>query len=259
MRNREARMADFDYDLFVIGGGSGGVRAARMAAQTGARVGIAEEYRFGGTCVIRGCVPKKLMVYASGYAEHFEDAEGFGWEVGERRFHWDRFMAAKNAEITRLEGIYARNLDAAGVELHRCRATVVGPHEVCLTASDQVVRAKHILIATGGAPFVPEVEGAHHAITSNEAFELPHMPKSVVVVGGGYIACEFACIFNGLGADVALAYRGGQILRGFDDDLRHGVAEEMRKKGVEIHTGEDVARIERDAAASACISRAAPS
>ena len=239
-------MAEFDYDLFVIGGGSGGVRAARMAAETGATVGIAEEHRFGGTCVIRGCVPKKLLVYASQFPESFENAAGYGWSVPEARFDWGRLIDAKNAEIGRLENIYARNLAKSGVELHRCRAELRGPHEVCLLENDRLVSAKHILIAVGGAPFVPDVEGAHHAITSNEAFDLPTMPRDVVIVGGGYIACEFAGIFNGLGAHVELAYRGSQILRGFDDDLRAGVAEEMRKKGIKIYTGEEVSRIDRE-------------
>ncbi len=241
-------MAEFDYDLFVIGGGSGGVRAARMAAQTGATVGIAEEHRFGGTCVIRGCVPKKLLVYASAFRESFEDAKGFGWTVPEPSHDWGALVDAKNAEIGRLENVYARNLAGAGVEIHRCRAVLRGPHEVCLLENDRLVTAKHILIATGGAPFVPDVEGAHHAITSNEAFDLPRFPKNVVIVGGGYIACEFACIFNGLGAHVELAYRGGQILRGFDDDLREGVAEEMRKKGIKIYCGEEVSKIDKEGA-----------
>ncbi len=238
-------MADFDYDLFVIGGGSGGVRAARMAAQSGARVGIAEEYRFGGTCVIRGCVPKKLLVYAASFAEAFEDARGFGWSVGETRFDWAALIAAKDREITRLEGIYARNLDAAGVELHRCRATVAGPHAVRLALSDRVVSARHILIATGGAPFVPDVPGAHHAITSNEAFDLPHLPARVVVVGGGYIACEFAGIFNALGARTTQLYRGDLVLRGFDDDLRAHVSDAMRGKGIDLRYGADVAEIHK--------------
>ena len=239
-------MADFDYDLFVIGGGSGGVRAARMAAETGATVGIAEEYRFGGTCVIRGCVPKKLLVYASQFRETFEDAAGFGWTVPEARHDWEKLIDAKNAEIGRLENIYARNLSTSGVEIHRCRAVLKGPHEVCLLENDRLVSAKHILVATGGAPFVPDIDGAHHAVTSNEVFDLPTMPKDVVIVGGGYIACEFAGVFNGLGAHVELTYRGAQILRGFDDDLRDSVAEEMRKKGIRIYTGEEVARIDRE-------------
>ncbi len=236
-------MAEFDYDLFVIGGGSGGVRAARIAAQYGAKVGVAEEYRFGGTCVIRGCVPKKLMVYASTYAEHFEDAAGFGWDVGERRFDWARFMDAKNTEIARLEGIYARNLDTAGAEIFRCRATVLDPHTVHLASHGEQVTAKHILIATGGTPFVPDFPGSHHAQTSNEIFELPHQPERVVIVGGGYIASEFACILNGLGTQVVQVYRGPQILRGFDDDLRDHAATEMRKKGIELRINEDVTEI----------------
>ncbi|TVQ58489.1 MAG: glutathione-disulfide reductase [Rhodobacteraceae bacterium] len=240
-------MADFDYDLFVIGGGSGGVRAARLAAESGARVGIAEEHRFGGTCVIRGCVPKKLLVYASSFGEAFEDARGFGWSVEGARFDWAKLIDAKDAEIARLENIYARNLGAAGVELHRCRATLAGPHEVRLCANDRVVSAKHILIATGGAPFVPDIPGAHHAITSNEAFELPALPRRAAIVGGGYIACEFAGIFNGLGVDTTLLYRGEKVLRGFDDDLRDAVSEEMAKKGVRIRCGAEPVAIDQGA------------
>ncbi|TYO91504.1 glutathione-disulfide reductase [Oceanicella actignis] len=236
---------EFDYDLFVIGGGSGGVRAARMAAGYGARVGVAEEFRFGGTCVVRGCVPKKLMVYASAFSELFEDAEGYGWQVGPRSFDWSRFIAAKDAEIARLEAIYARNLDLAGCELHRCRAEVTGPHTVRLASHGHEVRARHILIATGGTPFVPDIPGAHHAITSNEIFDLPHLPARVAVVGGGYIACEFAGILNGLGARVTQLYRGEQILRGFDDDVRGHVAGLMRAKGIDLRTETDVARIDR--------------
>ena len=178
-------MAEFDYDLFVIGGGSGGVRAARMSANYGAKVALAEEYRFGGTCVIRGCVPKKLLVYASGFSEMFEDAEGFGWTVGDRSFDWSTLIAAKDKEIHRLEGVYEGNLDKAGVELFHCRATVVDPHTVKLAADGREVTAKHILIATGGAPFVPDFPGSEHAVTSNEVFHLPDLPKRVTVVGGG--------------------------------------------------------------------------
>ncbi|MAS45548.1 MAG: glutathione-disulfide reductase [Rhodobacteraceae bacterium] len=235
----------YDYDLFVIGGGSGGVRAARMAAQTGARVASAEEHRFGGTCVIRGCVPKKLMVYASAFSEAFEDAAGFGWTVGERSFDWSAFMAAKNAEIARLEGIYARNLEGAGVELHRTRATVAGPHSVRLEDHGREVTAKHILIAVGGAPFVPDFPGSQHAITSNELFELQTMPRRVVIVGGGYIASEFAGILNGLGAHVTQLYRGARILRGFDGETAQFVQDEMIRKGVEIRLNADVAAIEK--------------
>mgnify|MGYP005997257317 CR=1 FL=1 len=168
----------YDYDLFVIGGGSGGVRAGRVASQAGAKVGLAEEHRYGGTCVIRGCVPKKLMVYASQFSEHFEDAVGFGWTVGDQSFNWARFMAAKNAEIDRLEGIYAKNLKAAGVTLYDARAIVTGPHEVTLS-SDQVITAKTILVATGGWPFVPDIPGKELAITSNEVFLLPEQPARV--------------------------------------------------------------------------------
>ena len=239
-------MDAFDYDLFVIGGGSGGVRASRMAAQAGARVGIAEEFRFGGTCVIRGCVPKKLLVYASAFSEAFEDAAGYGWTVGERRFDWASLIEAKDREIARLEGIYARNLDAAGVELHRCRAVIAGPHEVRLADHDRTITARHILVATGGTPFVPDIPGAHHAVTSNEVFDLPRLPERVMVVGGGYIACEFAGILNGLGAKVTLVYRGDLILRGFDDDIRRHVSDAMQHKGIEILYGEDVEAIVRD-------------
>jgi glutathione reductase (NADPH) len=240
-------MDAFDYDLFVIGGGSGGVRAARIAAQTGARVGIAEEHRFGGTCVIRGCVPKKLMVYASAFSAAFQDARGFGWTVDGATFDWSRLIAAKDAEISRLEAAYARNLDAAGAELHRCRATLAGPHEVRLALNDRIVTSKTILIATGGAPFVPDIPGAHHAITSNEVFDLPHQPRHVVIVGGGYIACEFAGIFAGLGSRVTQIYRGELILRGFDDDVRVHVSDAMRARGVDMRYGADVAAIDRGA------------
>ncbi len=239
-------MTQFDYDLFVIGGGSGGVRAARMAALTGARVGIAEEFRFGGTCVIRGCVPKKLLVYASSFSEMFEDAAGFGWTVEAPTFDWPKLIAAKDAEITRLEGVYAKNLEAAGCELHRCRATVTGPHALRLSTHGHEVAARHILIATGGRPFVPDFPGAHHAITSNEVFDLAALPERVVVVGGGYIACEFAGILNGLGAKVTQVYRGEQILRGFDREIRDHVAAEMRKKGVDLLVESDVTAIDRD-------------
>lgn len=236
----------YDYDLFVIGGGSGGVRAARVASQTGARVALAEEYRYGGTCVIRGCVPKKLMVYASQFSEAFEDAKGFGWTVGESTFDWATFMAAKDAEIDRLEGIYNKNLKAAGVTLYDARAIVTGPQEVTL-ASDQVITAKTILVATGGTPFIPDVEGRDLAISSNEIFHLPTQPKRVVVVGGGYIACEFACILNGMGTEVTQLYRGTQILRGFDNEVQDFVAEEMRGKGVNLLVGTDVAKMEKTA------------
>jgi glutathione reductase (NADPH) len=236
-------MAEFDYDLFVIGGGSGGVRAARMSARYGARVALAEESRYGGTCVIRGCVPKKLLVYASSFAESFEDAAGFGWSVGETRFDWSRLIAAKDREIDRLEGVYERNLGLAGVETIRSRATLVDPHTVRLEADGREVSAKHILIATGGAPFVPEFPGSEHAGTSNDAFDLARFPRRVIVVGGGYIACEFACIFNGLGAEVTQIYRRDLFLRGFDMDVREHVADAMRAKGVGLRFNSDISEI----------------
>lgn len=232
----------FDYDLFVIGGGSGGVRGARMAALAGANVAIAEEYRWGGTCVIRGCVPKKLMVYASEFSTAFEDAKGFGWTVGETSFDWSKLIAAKDREIARLECVYQANMEKVGVELFEARAVIVDPHTVRLSTG-QSFSAKHILVATGGAPFVPDVEGAEHVITSNEVFHLADLPERVMVVGGGYIACEFACIFHGMGAEVTQFYRGEQILRGFDGEVRGHVADEMREKGIALHVGTDVVRI----------------
>jgi glutathione reductase (NADPH) len=237
-------MTDFDFDLFVIGGGSGGVRAARMSAQYGAKVALAEEFRYGGTCVIRGCVPKKLLVYASSFSQAFADAAGFGWRVGETGFDWSTLRDAKETEISRLEGIYRRNLETTGVTLFHQRATIASPHSIRL-ADGRELSTKHILIATGGAPFVPEFPGSDLAITSNEAFDLDDLPDRVMVVGGGYIACEFAGIFNGLGAKVTQVYRREPILRGFDDDIRAHVQAAMRGRGVEILVNEDVARIKR--------------
>lgn len=237
-------MADFDYDLFVIGGGSGGVRAARMSAQMGARVAVAEEFRFGGTCVIRGCVPKKLMVYASSYSEHFEDAAGFGWQVGASSHDWPTLVAAKETEITRLEGIYDKNVRAAGAETFAMRAMVADPHTVAL-ADGRRFRTRHILIATGGAPYVPPFPGHEHAITSNEIFDLPGRPRRALVLGGGYIACEFAGILNGLGVETVLAYRGARILRSFDHDLSDHIMEEIRHKGVDLRLHADIERIEK--------------
>ncbi len=236
-------MPDFDHDLFIIGAGSGGVRAARIATGFGARVAIAEHDRVGGTCVIRGCVPKKLLVYAAHFREDFEDAAGYGWTLPGTAFSWPKLIANKNAEIARLEGIYAGLLERAGVKVLRGTARVVGPNEVELDGRRHT--AKYILVATGAAPWLPHLPGIEHAISSNEVFELPEMPRRVVVVGGGYIAVEFAGIFNGLGAEVTLSYRGEQILRGFDDDVRRHVAEEMTKKGVRILLRNDVERIDR--------------
>ncbi|WCL54065.1 glutathione-disulfide reductase [Gimibacter soli] len=239
-------MADsFDYDLFVIGAGSGGVRAARIASGFGARVAVAEEYRVGGTCVIRGCVPKKLMVYASHFAEEFEMAKGFGWTVGETSFDWPAFIKAKDKEIDRLNGAYINTLNNAKVEIMMGRAVITGPHEV--TLGDKVVTAKTILIATGGTPTKPDIPGAEHAITSNEAFHLPDLPDHVVVVGGGYIAVEFAGIFNGMGAKVTQLYRGDQILRGFDGDIRSRLATEMTGKGIDLRLNTNVTAIEKTA------------
>ncbi|WP_290745526.1 glutathione-disulfide reductase [Amaricoccus sp.] len=235
----------FDLDLFVVGGGSGGVRAARIAAGYGARVALAEEYRVGGTCVIRGCVPKKLFVYASAFRDAFEDAAGYGWDVGAPpRFDWARFRAARDAEIDRLEAAYRDGLRAAGVTVHDARAVLVDPHRVRLSTGEELT-AKHILVAAGGAPRPPGFPGAELAVSSNEMFRLPSQPRRMVVLGGGYIACEFAGIMNGLGTEVVQLYRGPQILRGFDDDLRAHVGDAMRRRGVDLRTGTDVAAIER--------------
>jgi glutathione reductase (NADPH) len=237
-------MAAFDFDLFVIGGGSGGVRAARVAAQAGYRVGLAEEYRYGGTCVIRGCVPKKLMVYASGFADAFEDAAGYGWTVGETRFDWRKLIAAKDAEIARLEAAYHGLLKGAGVQPFAARAVLVDPHRVRLATGAEYT-AKHLLIATGGKPWVPDIPGAELAITSNEIFHLEEQPERIVIVGGGYVACEFAAILNGLGSRVTLLYRGDQILRGFDHEVRDFVADAMRARGIVLEIQRDVVAIER--------------
>lgn len=239
-------MSKYDYDLFVIGAGSGGVRASRMAAQFGAKVAVAEEYRVGGTCVIRGCVPKKLFVYASHFAGEFEDAAGFGWTVGETKFSWETLVANKDREIDRLNGIYIRNLEKAGVEIIASRAVLKDAHTVHLVAEGRDVTAGKILIATGATPFKPHtVAGIEHAITSNEAFHLPELPRRAIVVGGGYIAVEFAGIFNGLGVETTLLYRRDRILRGFDEDLRTGLTDEMRKKGLHLRLWAEIVSIER--------------
>jgi glutathione reductase (NADPH) len=228
-------MAEYDYDLFVIGAGSGGVRAARVASMAGARVAVAEEYRVGGTCVIRGCVPKKLMVYASEFAKTFKLAEGYGWSgCRDATFDWREFLTAKDLEIARLSGIYTSNLGKAGVDLIQAKARFTGPHTVELVGKGKSVTAAKILIATGGRPKVPAVPGAEFAITSNEAFHLPDLPKSIVVVGGGYIAVEFACIFHALGVKTTLVYRGANLLRGFDEDVRAHLADEFHKSGLRV-------------------------
>jgi glutathione reductase (NADPH) len=235
-------MSQYDFDLFVIGAGSGGVRAARIAAGHGARVGICEESRVGGTCVIRGCVPKKLLVYASHFAEDFEDARGFGWETGPARFSWPDLIRAKDREIDRLNGVYLRILSDAGVELINGRGSFIDAHTV--QVGERTVTAEHILIATGGTPWLPEIPGIEHAITSNEAFDLAELPGRVAVVGGGFIACEFAGIFNGLGAEVIQIYRGDAVLRGFDQDVRRVVSEELVKKGIDLKLDSNIASIE---------------
>jgi len=238
-------MADHDVDLFVIGGGSGGVRAARVAAQHGARVMLAEEYRLGGTCVIRGCVPKKLLVYASRFRAEFEDAAGFGWTLPQPSFDWPTLIANKDREIARLEAAYTATLHKAGVTVVKSRAVLADAHTIAL-ADGKRVRAAKILISTGGAPsYGDTIPGLEHAISSNEAFHLPKLPRRVVIQGGGYIAVEFAGIFAGLGSHVTLVYRGENILRGFDDDVRHHVRADMEKHGIQVITGCKVAAIER--------------
>ncbi len=240
-------MSGQDYDLFVIGGGSGGVRAARIAAGYGARVGIAEEYRFGGTCVIRGCVPKKLLVYASRFRDEFEDAAGFGWTLGDApTFDWSRLIAAKDREIARLEGLYAGNLDKAGVSLHRSRAVLRDAHTIELVAEQRCVRAARILIATGGRPNLDaSLPGIEHVITSNELFHLERMPRSMVIAGGGYIACEFASLLCGLGVQTTLVYRGDELLRGFDGDVRRHVRAAMQARGIDVILDQVFTRIDR--------------
>ncbi len=237
-------MTTYDFDLVTVGAGSGGVRASRIAARHGARVLCFEEKYLGGTCVNVGCVPKKLMVYAAHYAEDFAGAAGFGWTVGHREFSWPTFIAAKNAEIARLNGIYRRLLEGAGVEIVESRARLVDAHTV-VAANGRRVTAANILIATGGWPTKPDIPGAEHAITSNEAFFLDDLPKRVVVVGGGYIAVEFAGIFHGLGAQVTQLYRGPMFLRGFDDDIRAFLAQEMRKKGIDLRLECNAVAIEK--------------
>jgi glutathione reductase (NADPH) len=238
-------MADHDVDLFVIGAGSGGVRAARVAASYGARVMIAEEYRVGGTCVIRGCVPKKLLVYASRFSEEFEDAAGYGWSVGEPVFHWPALIANKDREIARLESAYISTLERFNVTLVKSRAALEDAHTVRLGTGARV-RAETILISTGAWPHLgPEISGLEHVISSNEAFHLADLPKRILIQGGGYIAVEFACIFAGLGSKVTLVYRGENILRGFDDDVREHLRNEMRGRGITVTCGHTVAAIEK--------------
>ena len=238
--------ASHDVDLFVIGAGSGGVRAARIAAGHGARVMIAEEFRIGGTCVIRGCVPKKLFVYASRFSHEFADASGFGWTVGATSFDWPTLIANKDKEIARLEAAYRSNLEKAGVEIVKSRAVIEDSETIRLLHSGARVHAANILIATGGSPHPGHpIPGIEHAISSNEAFHLPALPERIVVQGGGYIAVEFACIFAGLGSQVTLVYRGENILRGFDDEVRSHLRGEMEARGIKVITGQLVQAIEK--------------
>lgn len=238
-------MADWDVDLCVIGGGSGGVRAARIAAGYGATVLIAEEYRMGGTCVIRGCVPKKLMVYASHVRHELDDAAGFGWTIPPATFDWPTLIANKDREIARLEAAYTFNAEKAGARIAKARAVFEDPHTLRLSTGESV-KAKYVLIATGGAPNHGDViPGIEHVISSNEVFHLPKFPKRILIQGGGYIALEFACIFAGLGADVTVVYRGDNILRGFDNDVRAHVRREMEKAGITILTGCIVTKVEK--------------
>jgi glutathione reductase (NADPH) len=238
-------MADHEVDLFVIGGGSGGVRAARIAAEYGARVMVAEEYRLGGTCVIRGCVPKKLLVYASRFHGEFEDAAGYGWTVPQASFDWPTLIANKDREIARLEAAYGATLNKAGVKVVKSRAVIADPHTIELTNGERV-RTGHILIATGGTPsFGNPIPGLEHAISSNEAFHLEELPRRIVIQGGGYIAVEFAGIFAGLGSHVTLIYRGENILRGFDDDVRQHLRVELEQRGIRVVCERTITAIEQ--------------
>jgi len=236
-------MPRFDHDLFVIGAGSGGIRASRISHHLGGRVAIAENYRIGGTCVIRGCIPKKLLAYAAHYAEDFEDARGYGWSIEGASFSWPDLIANKNREIARLSKVYTDGFTRVGITVIEGTAKFVDAHTVEI--GGRRVTAQNLLVATGGWPVKPAIPGIEHAITSNEAFELPALPKRILIVGGGYVAVEFAGIFHGLGAEVTLSYRGGQILRGFDDDVRRHLHDEMVKKGVRILLNHTVSGIVR--------------
>lgn len=239
-------MSSYDFDLFVIGGGSGGVRAARLAGALGKKVAIAEEYRMGGTCVIRGCVPKKLFVYASQYSQEFKDSRGFGWTIENCQFNWEKLLSAKNAEVTRLEGLYRKGLDNNNVRVFESRAVFIDEHTLEITKSGERITAEKILIATGGhVSHHPEIVGHEMCISSNEAFNLDKLPKSIVVNGGGYIAVEFANIFHGLGVDTTLIYRGSLILRKFDQDLRELLNSAMQEKGIRIIYGTTIKKVEK--------------
>jgi glutathione reductase (NADPH) len=240
-------MSGFDCDLFVVGGGSGGVRAARMAAQRGARVLLAEAAALGGTCVNVGCIPKKLYSYAAHFAHDFRDAAGFGWDVGQPRLDWQRLKKNRAAEIARLNGVYDHLLRSAGVEIVKGWAMLVDPHtvQVATATGSRRWRARHILLATGGTPSVPHFPGCGEALTSDSMFDLEPFPRRLLVVGGGYIACEFASIFNGLGAEVTQLYRGEQVLRGFDEDVRQFIGQELVKQGIALRLHSNPASIAR--------------
>lgn len=237
----------FDVDLFVIGGGSGGVRAARMAAATGARVALAEDSRLGGTCVIRGCVPKKLMVFASSFREFPSEAREYGWDIADGQFDWSVFRGKLHAELDRLEGVYRRLLEGSGVKVHDARARLTDAHAVQLSTGERVT-AKHILVATGGRPERPDLPNSNIGLVSDDIFLLNSLPESILIVGGGFIACEMACILAGLGVKVTQFYRGAQILRGFDDEARGLVAEAMKAQGIDLHLGTNIVEMAEAAA-----------
>ena len=237
-------MSKFDYEIFVIGAGSAGVRAARLASSMGKTVGIAEEYRYGGTCVIRGCVPKKLMVYAADFRDHLNDAVGFGWKVGNSHFSWKNFSENKDKEVSRLEMVYLKNLKEAGVAVFHARAKLIDTNKIELS-DGTTCTAETIIVATGGRPFVPEFPGSEYVLTSDEIFDLKTFPARILIVGGGYIACEFSGIFDGMGSKVTQIYRGEQVLRGFDQDLRSNLMQSMIERGIEIKCLEEIVKIQK--------------
>ena len=234
----------FDYDCFIIGGGSGGVRAAKLASQAGKKVGLAEEFRFGGTCVIRGCVPKKLMLFASDFSQSYKDSMGYGWNVENTNFDWNIFLRRKDEEIDRLEKLYHKGLIENGVHTYKARAKLIGDNKIILN-SEKIISSRYIILATGGRPSDSTFEGAQFAVSSNEIMNLRNLPKNLIIVGGGYIACEFANIFKGLGIDVTLIYRGKQILRGFDEEVAAVVQDAMMSRGIKIMLNTNIEKVEQ--------------